>query len=235
MSKILLLDIETKPVLAYTWGLFNQNISLDQIKEDGGVLCVGAKWLGGKSYFYSEWEDGQEKMLASIHELMSEAEAVITYNGDRFDIPRLKGQFAFQRLAPLPPLTSIDVLKAVRKLGLTSSKLAFVGPFFKIGQKVKNSGWSLWINVLNGDATAQRQMQKYCVGDVVLLEQVYNRIRPYIQNHPNLGNGYDCAKCGGKHMQKRGWTYTAHFRTQRVQCQNKICNSWGQGKREKIS
>jgi hypothetical protein len=233
-KRILILDIETKPILSYHWGLFNQNISLDQIKEDGGVLCVGAKWLGGKNcHFFSEWEDGTEGMLEKTHALLMEADAVVGYNSTSFDIPRLRGRMVEHRLPPLPNLTEIDLLKTVRKLGLTSGKLAFVGPFLKIGQKVKNSGWSLWIDVLNGNRTAQRKMERYCVGDVKLTEQVYNRLKPYMFNHPNLGNGHNCGKCGSTKVQSRGWRVTGHFRIQRVQCQS--CGGWGEGKREKIT
>lgn len=234
MSKILFLDIETKPILAYTWGLFNQNISLDQIVQSGGILCVGAKWLGKKGCeFYSEWEHGQEGMLSAIHKMMCEADAVVTYNGDSFDLPRLKGQFALIKLPPVPPLTSIDVLKNVRKLGLTSNKLAFVGPFFSIGKKVKNAGWQLWIDVLNGSDRARYQMQRYCVGDVLLLERVYTRLKPYFHNHPNMGNGHNCGRCGSHNTQSRGWRLTQHYRVQRIQCQS--CGSWGEGRKEKIT
>ena len=233
-SKILVLDIETKPILSYHWGLFNQNISLDQIKEDGGVLCVGAKWLGDKNcHFYSEWKDGQEKMLKETHKLLSEADAVVGYNSTSFDVPRLRGRMVENNLPPLPNLTEIDLLKTVRKLGLTSGKLAFVGPFLKIGKKVKNAGWALWIGVLDGCGKSQKQMQTYCMGDVKLTEQVYIKLKPYMNNHPNLGHGHNCAKCGGTKLQSRGYTLTASFRTQRLQCQS--CYGWSQGKREKIN
>lgn len=234
MSKILVVDIETKPILSYTWGLFNQNISLDQIKEDGGVLCVGAKWVGDRdTIFLSEWEHGQEGMISGTHELLSEADLVVGYNSTSFDIPRLRGRMVEQRLPPLPPFAEVDLLKTVKKLGLTSRKLAFVGPFLKIGQKVKNSGWQLWRDVMDGDERAQRTMQRYCIGDVKLTEQVYNRLKPYMYNHPNLGNGHNCSKCGSDKVQSRGWRPTAHYRIQRIQCQS--CGGWGEGRREKIT
>ena len=78
--KILILDIETRPVLAYVWGLFKQNIGLNQIVEDGGTLCVGAKWHGEKGVkVFSVWEHGQIGMAIGVHAMMAEADAIITY------------------------------------------------------------------------------------------------------------------------------------------------------------
>jgi hypothetical protein len=230
------LDIETKPVLAYTWGLFKQNISLDQIVDHGGVLCVGAKWLGkAATEFYSEWEHGHEEMIRKTYSLLSEADAVITYNGDRFDLPKLKGEFALLGLPAPPPIASIDVYKSVKKLGLVSGKLAFVGPFFAIGKKIKNAGFPLWTGVIDGDERCQRDMTKYCLQDVKLLEKVYDRLKAHIHNHPHLGDtgAHACGACGSTKVHSRGDRRTKMFKIQRLQCQG--CGSWFDGKREKIT
>lgn len=236
-AKVLFLDIETKPILAYVWRLFDQNIGLNQIVHPGGTLCVGAKWMGEKdTIFYSEWEHGQQRMAEAIHELLTEADAVVTYNGDKFDLPRLHGDFVNAGLAPPPPQTSIDVYKTVKKLGMTSGKLDFVGPFLKVGKKIKHEGFSLWSKVLDGDPAARNRMQKYCLQDVKLLEKVYKRLRPYIRNHPHLSLeetvGGACGACGSHKTQKRGFRRTKFFRIQRIQCQD--CGSWSDGTRQKI-
>ena len=44
--KILCFDIETLPLESYTWGLFDQNVGLNQIKTDWAALSIAAKWLG---------------------------------------------------------------------------------------------------------------------------------------------------------------------------------------------
>jgi RNase_H superfamily len=234
--KILFLDIETKPAIAYVWGLWDVNISLDQIAEPGGTLCVGAKWLGGKETFlYSEWEHGMDGMLKATHALLSEADAVVTYNGDRFDLPKLMGNFLINGMLPPPPPTSIDVLKAVKKLGFQSNKLAFVGPFLKVGAKVKHEGMKLWTAVMDGDVAARKRMANYCIGDVKLLEQVYKKILPYIRNHPHLGSTeHDrCGACGSGKLSPRGYRRTKAFKIQRLRCDN--CGSWSDGPRRKAN
>ena len=233
-SKILFLDIETRPYLAYGWRLFKENIGIEQIKEEGAMICFSAKYLGEKEvYFYSDWGDGHEEMLRQAHRLLSECDAVCTYNGDRFDLPKLRGEFLKHKRAPTPPLTSIDVFKTVRRMGYDSSKLAFVGPLLGVGSKVKHQGFSLWKDVLAGDVKAQRVMEKYCRQDSVLLEKLYKRLAPYITNHPTLGktSGLSCPVCHSENLQSRGYRRTKLFKVQRIQCQQ--CGSWSDGKRTK--
>ena len=236
MNKTLVLDIETRPTTAYVWQLYDVDISLEQIVDAGGVLCFGAKWLdSSKTLFYSDWQHGHARMVKEAHKLLCEAEAVITYNGDRFDLPKLKGEFLVSLLPPPPPLTSIDVIKIVRKMGLLSSKLGFVGPFIQAGEKVKHEGFSLWKNVIAGQKSAQKNMQKYCLQDVLLLEKVYKKLLPYIHNHPRLidGSAEACGACGKHRLQRRGLRRTKSFSIQRLQCQ--ACGSWRDGEKKKAA
>ena len=233
--KILTLDIETRPAKAYVWKLFDQNISLDALIEPGRTICVGAKWLGEKTtYLFAEWHTGgHDEMLHNVHKMMSEADGVVTFNGDKFDIPKLRGEFVHAGLEPLPPLTSIDVYKTVRKLGFQSGKLAFVGPFLGLGAKVKNEGFPLWTGVMNGDEKAQKRMENYCVGDVTLTEKLYLKLRPYIMNHPHMGlTSHQCGACGSDSTQSRGYRRTKVFKIQRIHCQN--CGAWQDGSRTKV-
>lgn len=235
-QKILLLDIETKPAQAYVWRAYGeQNIGVEQVIDSGGVICVGAKWLGEKqTYLYSDWEHGHDEMLIAIHEMMSYADAIVTYNGDRFDLPKLQGEFLLAGLGPTPPCTSIDAIKAVRKFGFFMNKLAFIGPLLSQGAKVETGGFSLWTKVMEGDKTAQGKMARYCVQDVVLLEKLYLKIRPFIKNHPHLGKvgANQCGACGSHSVQSRGTRRTRAFKVQRLHCQD--CGSWQDGKRTKI-
>ena len=62
--KILYLDIETAPNLVFTWGLFNQNIGLNQIVKPGYTLCFAAQWEGKKEIVFSSVHgDGNELMM----------------------------------------------------------------------------------------------------------------------------------------------------------------------------
>lgn len=233
LSKILSLDIETRPAVVYAWKAYDVNVNYDQIIDPGGMICFAAKWVGQKeTFFYSEWTHTRLEMLRTIRLLLNEADAVLTFNGDRFDLPKLTGELAMAGLKPFAPVTSIDVYKTIKKFGLFMGKLAFVGPLLGVGEKVKHEGFGLWLKVLNGDPKARAKMKKYNIQDVVLLEKLYERVKPYITNHPHLGDETGaCGACGSNHIQSRGYRRTKMFKTQRLQCQD--CGSWFAGKRVK--
>lgn len=234
--KILVLDIETKPAKAYTFQAYDTNISPEQVIEPGGTICVGLKWFGDKKmYFFADWLHGHEGMLKGVYDMMVEADALVTFNGDRFDLPKLLGEFALAGFPPPPPHTSIDVLKAVKKFGLFMNRLAHVGPLFGAGKKLKHQGFDLWRGVMDGDPKCQKIMERYCVQDVIVLENLYRKIRSYIRNHPHMGTTKSaaCGACGSTQTQSRGYRRTKAFRIQRIQCMS--CGSWSDGRKEKMT
>jgi hypothetical protein len=235
VPKILLLDIETAPAKVYCWGLWNQNIGLNQIIEPGRTLCWGAKWLGNKEIYYADERRGARRMFQKVHELLSVADAVVTYNGDKFDLPRLNGAFVEMGLGPIPPVASIDLLKTVRKLGAQSNKLAFIAPHLRIGEKMNTGGFELWTECLAGRRDAWDRMRRYNVQDVLLLGRLYNVLRPYIKNHPRLhakvAERPSCRVCNSTHIQFRGPYFTKEIEYDRYQCQG--CGTWD--KRQKPS
>lgn len=232
-AKILILDIEWRPVQAFVWRAWDENIQPSQIIQDGGLLCVGVKWFGsGKVDVYSEWEHGHEEMLRLVHAAMSEADAIVGYNSSKYDLPKLNGEFVLYGLPPVPPAASIDLIKTVKKLGLFMNRLAFVGPFLGLGKKLEHEGFSLWRKVMEGDAKAQKKMSRYCAQDVLLTEKLYKKLLPYITNHPKLRPGDTCPNCESTKTQKRGYRFTRYFRIQRNQCQS--CGTWFETTRQKI-
>lgn len=231
VPKILMYDIEWKPATAYVWKCYDENVSPDQLIDPGGLLCFSAQWYGSnETLFYSEWEDGHEGMVRALYDLFCQADALITFNGDRYDNKKALGEFLLAGLPPPPIPTSIDLLKTVKKMGFIMNRLAFIAPYLKIGNKIKNEGFPLWSAVIDGDHKAQRRMKKYCIQDTKLLNTLYRAIRPYIYNHPNFGHG-ECGACGHNKLHSRGFRRTKTFKIQRLQCQS--CGSWSDGKRTK--
>ena len=80
--RILLVDIETSPLIVYAWSLWDKYIPAGNIVEPGHTLCFTAKWLGeSEVIFHSTQRSKQVTMLRRIHKLLDEADAVIHYNG----------------------------------------------------------------------------------------------------------------------------------------------------------
>lgn len=234
LPKLLVLDIESSPALCYTFSAYDTTIGPDQVVDPGGVLCFAAQWVGQKEImFYSEWEHGKLEMLKVAHRLMSEADAIIGYNSIKFDSPKLRGEFILAGLNDIPPPTQIDLYKVVKRFGFIMNKLAFIGPLFNLGNKIKHEGFGLWRSVMEGDPKAQAKMRKYCIGDVKLTTLLYERVKGFITDHPHLGeNKYACGSCGSDHLQQRGYRRTKEFKVQRLQCQG--CGAWSTGRRTKI-
>jgi DNA polymerase elongation subunit (family B) len=227
--KILLVDIETAPHLAHVWALWDQNVGLSQIIESGYTLCWAAKWLGEREMHFASVRDGKKKMVAKLHKLMSEADAVCTYNGNKFDIPTINKDFLLQGLAPPPPSKSIDLLRVVKsRFRFPSNKLAYVSKALDLGGKVKHSGHELWVKCMAEDDAAWRLMERYNKQDVKLLESLYQRLKPWIKQHPNHSLHADdphvCPKCGSDTFQRRGVEHTASCTYQRFQCLK--CSGW---------
>lgn len=233
-NKILHIDIEWAPATIYVFDPWNVHVTPEHVIDDGGLLCFCAHWHGSKEYmFFSKWDDGHEGMARAALKLLSEADAVVTYNGDKYDIPKLRGAMVLAGLTPPPPPTSIDLIKVVKRFGFLMNRLAFIGPLLNAGGKMKHEGFKLWRSVLEGDEKAMKRMMKYCIQDVKLLVNLYNRILPFIDNHPHLGdNKGDCGACGSTHMQFRGFRRTKFFKVRRMQCQD--CGGWSTGTRQKV-
>jgi DNA polymerase elongation subunit (family B) len=227
--KILLLDIETSPHSVYAWGLFKQNISLSQVKDTSRVLCSAYKWLGErKTNFTSEWTDGVDGMLEKMYNVIEEADAIVTYNGNRFDLPTLNKEFLLTGYRPPAPYKSVDLYRTVKnKFRFASNKLDHVAQQLGLGSKTDHYGFQMWLDVMDGNKKAQKLMETYNKQDVVLLEKVYDIVLPWVANHPNRSHHSGsavCPNCGSKHLQHRGFTITAVGRQQRFQCQD--CGKW---------
>lgn len=234
--KTLLLDIETAPNTAYVWGLFKENIPLQRLVESGYVMCWCAKWLGEEGVFFdSVHQSKPKKMLQRIHKLLEEADAVIHYNGTRFDIPTLNKEFLLNGMAPPSAYRQIDLLLTARsRFRFASNKLDYVAQALGVGKKYKHEGFELWIKCMNNDAEAWDRMEDYNKQDVILLERVYEKFRPWIRNHPNVGLYMDsevpvCSHCGSDSLVRRGWATTTAGKYRRYQCNS--CGSWDRERR----
>lgn len=227
--KILLLDIETAPNTVFTWGLFNQYVAIDQIIKPGYTLSWAAKWLGeSEVMFDSIYHSSPKKMVKRIHKLIDEADAVVHYNGSKFDMPVLNKEFLLAGLSPPSPVAQIDLLKTVRKnFRLSSNKLDFVAQQLGLGAKTKHKGFALWTGCMNKDPDSWAVMEEYNKQDVVLLEDLYFTLLPWIKGHPNMSVYYEdmlCPNCGSDKHQHRGYQLTKLGKYKRFQC--KDCSKW---------
>jgi hypothetical protein len=202
---------------------------MSQLLQPGYMLCWAAKWLGESEVYFGSIRKGQGRMVREIHALMSEADAICTYNGNKFDLPTLNKEILMAGLLPPAPSKSIDLLRVVKaRFRFPMNKLNYVAQQLDLGAKVEHEGHELWIKCMAGDDDAWRRMCSYNIQDVRLLERLFHKIRPWIKGLPNAGLHSDdaeiCPKCGSDTYQRRGFEYTASCTYQRFQCCK--CGGW---------
>jgi hypothetical protein len=191
-------------------------------------MCWAAKWHGEKEVMFESIMTGEKRMVRRIHKLLDEADAVCHYNGTKFDIPTLNKEFLLADLPPPSPSKQVDLLKTARsRFRLASNKLDFVAQQLGLGSKTKHKGMALWLGCMRKSKEDWKVMEAYNKQDVLLLEKVYDRLRPWINGHPNLSamNGAECCpKCASESYQARGYAMTTGGRYQRFQCND--CGTW---------
>lgn len=228
--KILTTDLETSPNVGDVWGLFQQNIGLNQLHDTTRMICFAAKWHDkNKVEFYSEHHDGHEEMVLRAYWLLDEADVVVGWNSRAFDVKHFNREFALLKLPPPSPYKQIDLMLEVRKnFRMTSNKLAFVADYFGLHKKEGNEGHALWTKCLAGDEAAWRKMRSYNINDVKATEAIYDYILPWIAGHPHVGLYTDessvCSRCGSGDLRSRGFAYTALSKFRRYRCEG--CGSW---------
>lgn len=229
--RILLLDIETSPNLVWVWGFWQQNVAPKQAVIAQDVLCWAAKWVGKPGIMFdSVHQSTTTAMLKGIHKLLDEADVVVHFYGKRFDVPMLNSEFVKHGMLPPSPFKQIDLKQVVREnFRFPSNKLEYVAKALGIGEKItKNITFDLWTDCIAGDDSAWKRMERYNRQDTALLERLYEKLKPWIRNHPNhgahTGKLDTCPTCGGTHLQRRGTRVVRLLRYPQYQCQD--CGTW---------
>lgn len=194
------------------------------------MLCWAAKWHGSDQVAFRSINDVD--MLSTVWGLLDQADAVVHYNGKSFDIPILYQEFLMEDMPPPSPVKHIDLKQVVsKKFRLPSNKLQYVSDqLLKLGGKESTGGFDTWVGCMNNDPEAWARMEKYNRRDVTVLEEVYDRLLPWIDSHPNR-NLYQteqgCPNCGSTDLRREGHAYTLQGAFQRYQCRG--CGKWSRG------
>jgi len=223
MTKILYLDIEST------------NLALNF----GWTLCVG--WATNDSDvrtfgiddFYRKAVYDDSGLMKYTYNLICEHDVVVGWFSKRFDWKALQTRMILAGCPPLPPVGSrhIDLYDTAKlNFRLSSYHLDTVArhlqcPFEKTPGARENPG--LWLQAVAGERKALGYVEDHCAQDVQITRWVYNTIRPYIRQHPVVGDRGSCHVCGSVRLQFRGYSIRASkevHEKRRVQCQD--CGAW---------
>lgn len=243
--KILVMDIETAPILAYVWGLWENNVSLNQIKSDWHILSWAAKWLGDPPSKVMYMDQSKAKkmeddstILKGIWKLIDEADILLTQNGKAFDIKKLNARFILNGMKPPSSYKHIDTkLIAKKHFAFTSNKLEYMTD--KLCTKFKKikheefGGFELWTECLARNPKAWKEMRKYNIYDILSLEELYLKLQPW-DSTVNFSVYTDKVNmrcnCGSRNFRKNGHHYLTTGKYQRF-----VCADCGAGHRSRVN
>jgi len=229
------LDIETLPLIAYAWALWDQNIGIEQIIADSCMLSWAGKYLN-EAELHSDILTSKEEIARdtrrnteSCWRFLSECDVVIGHNFASFDMKHINNEFMKHGLPPLKFIIVDTLLVARQHFSFTSNKMKFINAQLKIKEKIDNSGFVLWKKCSEGDKVSLDEMLEYNRGDIFATEELFYRIRPYVHNFNialyNEINTMICPVCGSEELDSIGYYYTSAGKWESVRCKRCGCVS----------
>jgi DNA polymerase elongation subunit (family B) len=229
--RLLFLDIETSPIIMASWSIRSPEASAVWVERDTFILMFSYKWAHEKTVKtcclpdfprYKRNKHDDHDLCAVLYRLMDHADIICAHNGDAFDIKKINSRLITNGFKPPSPFKTIDTLKAARRaFKFDSNKLDNIGRYLGEGRKIPNTGAALWRGCVNGDPKSWGTMRSYAKQDTVLLAKVYERIKPWMPNHPNL-NLYTgrkaCPVCQSSRFKLAGLHYLQTTKRQRFKC-----------------
>lgn len=232
--RVLILDIETAPLKSFTWGLWQQNVGLNQIDSEWFILSYSAKWLGDpeENIFYKDLrgvvaQEDDTPILDELWPLLNEAQIIITQNGKKFDSKKINARFIMNGYQPPSPFKHIDTLQIAKAVfGFTSNKLEWMTDKlctkYKKQKHNKFSGFELWKEMLADNIEAWLECEIYNKYDVLSLEELYTKLAPWDKTHPNFNlfkpEAKHVCRCGSSDVVEDGFAYTSKSKFQQYRC-----------------
>lgn len=218
------------------------DIEASSLNADFGiVLCVGFKEVGkGKPQVlnildYAHGGDlikAEKQLLKDVTKRLLDSDVWLTHFGTWYDINFVNSRLIYHKLPIIPPnYNHIDTWKISKnRLKLRNNRLITISEFLGTEDEKNAIRPEQWIRAIGGHRQSMAYIVEHCRRDVLVLEEVYDRIKPLVIDHPNKalfdGRG-GCAICGGNKLQRRGSHVTRTRKYHRYQCQD--CGRWSTG------
>lgn len=242
--RVLFYDLETTHNLVASFRLWDRggmSIPHQNVVQERYIVTASWKWEGERKVhavattdfpeLYNKNPHSDLLVVKKLYDVMTEADVTVAHNGDQYDQKFLNGRILANGLPPLPPIKSVDTKKiASSRFLLNSNRLDYLGKFLGLGRKLHTDGeW--WLDILVGTDAQRRkaiaEMVRYNKQDVLLLEEIYHKLQPFMPDHVNrqLFDGHlACPRCGSKDYQSRGLRHAISRSYRQFQC--KKCYGW---------
>lgn len=233
--KIACLDIEISPSSGYYFGRrYDINIGQDQVISESYILSYSIKFLGEENIIFGvlsseeALEENDKRLVNELYDILNDVDIFIAHNGKGFDFKVINTRLLFYGFNPPSPYKIIDTLLIARRIfSFPSNKLQALCEYLGIQGKLETGGFKMWKRAMAGDQDSLDKMSNYNINDVVILEDVYYKLRAWDSSHPNL-NLYKrdvdvdlCPCCASKDLINTGKrTYTNVFAYEVFRCNN---------------
>lgn len=229
LPKILCLDIESSPSLIWAYSLWNANAV--KVERDPTIMSISWQWVDmDKTRNLNLSSVSEEELARHIWDLYNQADYVLGHNSNKFDNKMINALFMRYDLTPPSPYKQIDTLQVARSVArFNSNRLDSLGKLLLGEGKTETTYKDLWYDCLiENDKKSWALMAEYNNRDVDVTVALYKKLRPWIKNHPNIGDhtGIDgiCPKCGSDNIRKDGSYRKRSGRVQRYKCLH--CGGW---------
>ncbi len=235
--KAVVFDIESLPIRALVWKVWDENVYPEQVLQGSCVLSWTGKTLNSSRVYgdiltsREAKEHDDENIVKSAWGYLNGKDIIIGHNLKRYDMKELNTRFIYYGLQPLSQYQTIDTyLVAKQNFAFERNSLKYINSYLGIRQKIENEGFSLWKRCDAGDVSALKEMYDYNIGDIFATEELYYKLRPFIKNHPNLALWYPdieelmCSNCGSTNLIENGFALGNKYQSYRCEC-GAICRS----------
>jgi hypothetical protein len=216
----------------------------DNITRDWTLLGASVKWHGEASQCISVSPKNpfnDEYVTHWLHEKLSQADMIVGHNSKRFDYKKFNVRAIKYGLDPVffPPRMNYDTLTVARRMfGFTSNKLSYLANFLGIEAKDESPDWN---KCKEGCQQELAYMREYNKKDVIVTEQIYDKLAPWDHLHPDLSyisNIRDsageevsvCLKCQSPNLKFKNWEYGRGKTTRGKKKKRYICGDCGVSK-----
>ena len=172
------------------------DIETSSLKSDFGVaVCAVVKTYGTRDKPLSFFVDldepdllkAERNMLIKLNKTLNEYDGVITYFGNRFDIPFIRTRSLYHGITPLKKTKSLDLYFTVKRVTNPSSRrLDRINQILKISDPDASPdktrlGLAEWNGVVfSRNKEALKYIVTHCIADVEILENAVNAFIEFV-------------------------------------------------------
>jgi hypothetical protein len=229
-------DIETSLLLLAAFTRYELRVPFSMVTQDWFMFCAAIQYEGKKTKLISILNDPERfkkdftddyHVIKELRDFIDSVDILIAHNGDHFDWKKFKAKLIKYKIAPPRKPILIDTYKESKTAQFTSGKLGDLSVQLDLPHKSHSNQGDWLIATLpygtyvigskvieitvQTKQAALKRIGEYNLKDIPPLVNLYKRLRPYMNRHPNLNQWAKdgkpvCTNCGSSNLNPDGST-----------------------------